>query len=308
MRCSKGAASLLLGSVTAAASGVVFLVHQAKTVEGADGSLRVTGLTSDGIEGKAADSGILSYSSSSRHPDDATTADFESDYLTIASGVGGISGSRVLVPAIASCEAGYVDCVNGLDPNGTSCVQACGSGCCQGAKSCTSFTGKICKDGSCNATRACFEANIPLVVNSCLSDQSCFRAGKAGIVGNIVNSCQGKDSCNSLGIAGTVGYLQDSCNFKKSCWQAGFQGTIGSMKNSCDAQYACYKLAKDAGNTISNIYACCSYSGSPTAAPSPCANVNSTAFLPIQCLVRFFLVIPCRRLVLIYFVRSCGFI
>ena len=156
MRCSKGAASLLLGSVTAAASGVVFLVHQAKTVEGADGSLRVTGLTSDGIEGKAADSGILSYSSSSRHPDDATAADFESDYLTIASGVGGISGSRVLVPVFASaklCNAGYVDCVSGfVRGSGITCVQACGSGCCQASKACNSFTGLLCKDGSCNTT------------------------------------------------------------------------------------------------------------------------------------------------------------
>ena len=49
--------------------------------------------------------------------------------------------------------------------------------CCGGKRACYKFTGKICKDGSCGGRGSCFNASIPIVANSCLTDYSCWKVG-----------------------------------------------------------------------------------------------------------------------------------
>jgi len=65
-----------------------------------------------------------------------------------------------------------------------------------GDDACVGFTGKVCKDGSCNGYKACENANISSVVNSCVGRSACVKAGYlGGSIGNIVDSCKYEAAC-----------------------------------------------------------------------------------------------------------------
>jgi len=127
-----------------------------------------------------------------------------------------------------------------------------------GAVACSLFTGKICKDGSCNGPAACQYAKIPLVANSCkdANGPPCYFAGSGGgtLVVGMKNSCNGERACQYLGQGratggGKVEYLLDSCNGYYGCANAGYQGTIGFIKSSCNGSRACNDLARDGGKS-----------------------------------------------------------
>jgi hypothetical protein len=94
------------------------------------------------------------------------------------------------------CPQGFVDCVQGIVASGTTtCTAACGGKCCVGDSACDNFTGKVCKDGSCNNFFACRFANVPYVVNSCKADSSCFMATLSS---NMVGCCNTANECKSM--------------------------------------------------------------------------------------------------------------
>ena len=147
------------------------------------------------------------------------------------------------------CPQGYVDCVNGLvrGSSSSTCASACGVSCCLGTNACNSFTGKICKDGSCDGERACTFANVPWVVNSSCRGgaTSYYRAGKQGTVGIFVNACNGTRNCYDLGYKGIVGNVQDSCFGLESCSRLGQDGIVGNVYNSCNGgEFACFKVGE----------------------------------------------------------------
>lgn len=173
------------------------------------------------------------------------------------------SNGRVL-QAFPTCGVtGYVDCVNGFVRGDltTSCATECsvgGGSCCVGFQSCGKFTGKVCKDGSCNGSYACYDAIIPWVVNSCKSSgSSCMSAGKGGTVGNIVNSCTERNSCKDIGRSGgIVGNIQDSCTGISGCGRVGEMGVVGNIQSSCTGLQACFALGYN-GGAVGNIQASC---------------------------------------------------
>ena len=103
----------------------------------------------------------------------------------------------------STCTAGFVDCKDGFlaSDSKKSCKDACGKNkkCCVddgGDDACVGFTGKVCKDGSCNGYKACENANISSVVNSCVGRSACVKAGYlGGSIGNIVDSCKYEAAC-----------------------------------------------------------------------------------------------------------------
>ena len=106
-----------------------------------------------------------------------------------------LTSSRVLQADAPTCTAGYVDCVKGI-VRGTSisCTEECDGKCCVGYVACKNFTGKVCKDESCNADRACLYATIPFVVNSCKDYEACT---SARISSSLNNCCNTKGECYS---------------------------------------------------------------------------------------------------------------
>ena len=161
------------------------------------------------------------------------------------------------------CASGYIDCDNGkVRGTDQSCKDGCNGDCCVGGErrgyyyACETFTGKVCKDGSCNGPEACgSQSSTPLiVVNSCKGHRAChttyfpvainsckgvFACDGVNSKGNITNSCNGEQTCLSCG--GEVGYVSDSCNGKRSCLDLGFKGKIGNIKNSCNSEEACVR-------------------------------------------------------------------
>jgi hypothetical protein len=98
----------------------------------------------------------------------------------------------------STCTAGYVECVDGILKSSFStgvlvfCETACNGQCCVGEYSCSYFTGKICKDGSCNGKESCFDATIPEVVKSCTGLLSCAYIVRTA---PLVDSCNGDTAC-----------------------------------------------------------------------------------------------------------------
>jgi hypothetical protein len=165
------------------------------------------------------------------------------------------------------CTSGYIDCDNGkVRGTDQSCKDACNGDCCVGGEwfsgspyyhACEFFTGKVCKDGSCNGSEACGYQSTPLiVVNSCKGHRSCHSTNfpvamnsckgvracqSVNSTENITNSCNGEFACIFLGYnGGEVGYVSDSCNGKMSCWVLGGNyGKVGNIKNSCNSDEAC---------------------------------------------------------------------
>jgi hypothetical protein len=163
--------------------------------------------------------------------------------------------------AEAGCTSDYVTCTNGYtDPpsNTITCATACGPSCCIDEDACKYFTGKVCKDGSCNGDFSCYEAHIDFVVNSCKGDESCANVGDdGGTVGIIVNSCSYGAACEYLGYAGTVGYVKDSCNEYKACAKLGYIGTVGNIKGSCNGYEACKNVAGMSGGSTGYLTSSC---------------------------------------------------
>ena len=150
--------------------------------------------------------------------------------------------TMMLTTSVApQCSSGIVDCVYGMVRGSATitCAAACGPNCCAGVHACTSFTGKVCKDGSCNGKFACTYAYIPSVVNSCEGDYACYNTGYDGTVGNISNSCNAVDACSYLGTYGAAKLVQGSCNAYQACDSVAYNGSIGSLTSSCNATSAC---------------------------------------------------------------------
>ena len=167
-----------------------------------------------------------------------------------------------------SCTLGYVDCVNGFVRNATTssttvitCEAACQGSCCVGPKSCEGFTGKVCRDGSCQGILACTNAKIPIVISGCQQNNACTNAGREqGSVESVVNSCSGIMACYQLGYnEGRVGDVYSSCNNNFACDTAGREGSIGHIVSSCNAYKACYHAGRGPSGDIfpSNINSCC---------------------------------------------------
>jgi hypothetical protein len=159
-----------------------------------------------------------------------------------------------------SCPANnYIICADGFDENGISCATACNGQCCVGFDACTGFTGKICRDGSCNGYKACKSSIVPLVVNSCENDSACAYAGRGGTMGQIVNSCTDMYACYKLGWNGFVGNVQDSCNGLYACRKGGSSGgSIGSITRSCNDYQGCFSAGVGSnGGILTDMKDCC---------------------------------------------------
>lgn len=205
-------------------------------------------------------------------------------------------------------ENGYVDCFNGRSiyyyartrswyyDGYVTCREACNGACCISNtttpplnymyQACDLFTGRVCKDGSCNGEFACYRANIQLVANSCIGNGACCeqfgyeggvsgsiinscrgfntcqligsRAQDGGQVRNIINSCLGQMACVRLGMFGSFqGDVINSCTGYQACFSLGYNGTInGAVANSCNHDFACEKLA-DGGGEVANVASSC---------------------------------------------------
>ena len=74
----------------------------------------------------------------------------------------------------AKKDAKFVDCIGGNASGGETCAEACGGDCCVDDvddKACTSFTGSVARDGSCNGKWACRESKIDVVSGkSCVGE------------------------------------------------------------------------------------------------------------------------------------------
>jgi len=154
-----------------------------------------------------------------------------------------------------------VDCDNGYvrdrNPQVT-CAVACGGLCCIGSPSCGAFTGKVCKDGSCDGTYACNSAVIPEVISSCKpwgsqsdgGERSCrYAGGPSGNVGKMVDSCMGYRACDGMGYNGHVGNLTNSCHGVSDefgdCTSLGRDsGSVGDVTSSCYGSETCRGLGQ----------------------------------------------------------------
>jgi len=159
--------------------------------------------------------------------------------------------------------AEYVTCVNGHvkgDPDVT-CFEACdnGANCCSGIDACKGFSGRVCKDGSCNGLMACMHANIPWVVGSCSKFGACFKAGYGmGSIESIVDSCNGEVSCyKAAAYFGSIGKIQSSCNGLDACnWLGYDNGLVGDVLGSCNADSGCDGTSWDGGSIGSITESC----------------------------------------------------
>ena len=151
--------------------------------------------------------------------------------------------------------------------------------CCSDPRACTGFTGKICKDGSCNLYKACYDAAIPLVVNSCKYEYACYYADR---IRSIVNSCNEWGACFYAGLysLGTATrHIRDSCNGYYACDSVAYKGSIGNITSSCNEKYACYMagspLPYGTGKIYSNLTSCCNSENA--------CNKTKESTLPAQC-------------------------
>ena len=112
-------------------------------------------------------------SSSSRAADDVVAPPREGNAKDEVVADAGILTSGVLQAVAPTC-ADNVVCDNGYDTTTfETCATSCAGKCCKGDNACFQFTGKVCKDGSCNGKAACWKANIPFVIDRCKGDYAC---------------------------------------------------------------------------------------------------------------------------------------
>lgn len=131
--------------------------------------------------------------------------------------MGGVLGLDAQIQSDAeTCTAGFVHCEDGNEvdpvtgsPTGNTCHIACqnpsdpsSQDCCVVSNDCSRFTGKVCRDGSCDGTNrntgngdgACAGANIPEgVIDGCRGDAACDLLGgetfaRDGAVGRVESS------------------------------------------------------------------------------------------------------------------------
>ncbi len=100
-----------------------------------------------------ADAGILS------PRDDMTAAAHHANGVRGGGSMTALDRSNGVLQSVSQvCTAGYLDCHG-------DCKSTCQGQCCVGTSACLGFTGRICKDGSCNGDYACFResryGNIP---------------------------------------------------------------------------------------------------------------------------------------------------
>lgn len=160
--------------------------------------------------------------------------------------------------APSKCTAGFVECKDGYlaSDSTTTCFAQCAGKCCTEVyfdylfDSCYKFTGKVCKDGSCNELGACVYATIPSVVNSCKGNFTCYKAGyDEGSIKRMVDSCNGAYACYYAAKDGRIiGDITGSCIGLGACYSiAADNGSIGKITNSCIGEYACGEAAKSSG-------------------------------------------------------------
>ena len=210
------------------------------------------------------------------------------------------------------CTQGHVECVDGYEVGtGVSCEAACEGACCVDPTNnpsfgpCDGFTGRVCKDNiSCYGYRACYNAIIPYVFESCgVTDdydandyvreesgrKSCDRAGRDGSVGPLVlKSCGGYLSCVYLGRGGSVQNVQDSCQGERSCYVAGEAGgSLGCIIASCNQAKSCRALGYGAAFAIdSSVINCCNAASECEGyGPFGVGPIESAAGLPADCYV-----------------------
>lgn len=200
-----------------------------------------------------------------------------------------------------ACSEGYIDCYDGWTykyQDGSwvkdiTCREACNGACCissddysPGYHACDHFTGKVCKDGSCNGEFACYRVHIQYVVNSCIGNGACCekfgydggvsgsvinscqgfiacqligsRAQDGGEARNVIDSCVGDAACSRLGMYGSFeGDVINSCNGYNACLFLGYNGIVtGSIMNSCNFRFACELLAQE-GGAITHVTSSC---------------------------------------------------
>ena len=209
--------------------------------------------------------------------------------------MGGVLGLDAQIsPAVETCTAGFVHCVDGNEvdpvtgsPTGNTCHKACqnpsdpsSQDCCVVNNDCSTFTGKVCRDGSCDGTNrntgsgagACASANIPEgVIDSCRGDSACVLLGGessagVGAVGRVESSCHGDRSCNAINfnfrpVPGKVGNLLKSCHGDLSCEGLGAylndpsSGPVGDVIFSCHGYGSCVGVGVD--GAVGNIFHSC---------------------------------------------------
>ena len=189
--------------------------------------------------------------------------------------------------AVETCTAGFVYCEDGEEVNpttgsltGKSCHEACqnptdpsSQDCCISSGDCFRFTGKVCRDGSCDGGGACQSANIPEgVIDSCRGRLACWLLGGEssagmGAVGRVESSCHGERSCYAINfkyrpVPGKMGHLLKSCHGKSSCEGLGSyldlpnsDPAVGDVIFSCHGESSCVGVGVD--GTVGNIFHSC---------------------------------------------------
>ncbi len=182
------------------------------------------------------------------------------------------SSSTWIAQAVYStCTAGFVECEDGIlvSDDTTTCFADCDGNCCtyydlndNPVDACVGFTGKVCKDGSCNGFNASCnkKATIPSVVNSCKDYGACrFAGGYGGSIKSMVDSCIGIYACHGAAYyGGTIGNIIGSCFGEYyTCMSAVMTyGSIGDITESCMGYIACDDIGQVYGK-VGNIVKSC---------------------------------------------------
>ena len=194
-----------------------------------------------------------------------------SNRTTPTSSSSGGSSTWIARAVPSTCTAGFVECKDGylVSDDTTTCYAECAGDCCKGydyygdpVDGCAGFTGKVCKDGSCNGYDACEDATIPSVVNSCKYDGACENAGRyGGLIKSMVDSCNGYYACSyAAQIGGTIGNILGSCNEDLACGGAAtLYGSIGDITESCIGLFACDDLGQGYGKVGNVVKSCLGY-------------------------------------------------
>ena len=244
MRYSKGAATLLSTVFTfRVKSGVVaddIFDSSSELLPGTDTANGLSATSTSRPTSANVDTGIL-------NPDDAAA-----NLMDIS-----------IAATCFNCVNGFVHDTDTNDP-ANRCFEKCNKNdCCTfdnagtPEDACIGFTGKVCKDKSCNGKEACQNAKIPSVVTSCIGERACYKAGgDGGSIGNVDGSCDADFACYRLGLdIGKVGNVLRSCNTKSACFDAAADGgLIGSIIDSCKyGDFACSGL----GFNMETLEICC---------------------------------------------------
>ena len=201
-------------------------------------------------------------------------------------------------------EADFVNCINGYVDgitNGPTCEDACIADgvamCCVGTFACLGFTGKVCKDGSCSGSFACYYAYVTEVINSCKpwdgnedGGSSCYNLN-TGIsrppTVAVVDSCWGNGACSFAGYLGTIGNIENSCHGTAPptttslvCRGMGQQGVVGDVINSCYGKGSCYDVGSQTTEPgITTIKDCCDGKDGTTSVLDECRLARTDAKL-----------------------------